>query len=77
MTTSVISMIEVVIAQAALDLLDEVGLDGPTMRKVAAALDVQAPALYWHVANKRELLDAMARNVFVAAIEGLEAPRRG
>ncbi|MFI6210637.1 TetR/AcrR family transcriptional regulator C-terminal domain-containing protein [Nocardia brasiliensis] len=66
-----------VIAQAALDLLDEVGLDGLTMRKVAAALDVQAPALYWHVANKRELLDAMARNVFVAAIEGVEAPRRG
>ncbi|WP_433575682.1 TetR/AcrR family transcriptional regulator C-terminal domain-containing protein [Nocardia brasiliensis] len=66
-----------VIAQAALDLLDEVGLDGLTVRKVAAALDVQAPALYWHVANKRELLDAMARNVFVAAIDGVEAPRRG
>ncbi|KIA60013.1 TetR/AcrR family transcriptional regulator C-terminal domain-containing protein [Nocardia vulneris] len=66
-----------VIAQAALDLLDEVGLDGLTMRKVAAALDVQAPALYWHVANKRELLDAMARNVFVAAVDGVEAPRRG
>ncbi|WP_338763667.1 TetR/AcrR family transcriptional regulator C-terminal domain-containing protein [Nocardia vulneris] len=65
-----------VIAQAALDLLDQVGLDGLTMRKVAAALDVQAPALYWHVANKRELLDAMARNVFVAAVDGVEAPRR-
>ncbi|KAA8884639.1 TetR family transcriptional regulator [Nocardia colli] len=66
-----------VIAQAALDLLDEVGLDGLTMRKVAAALDVQAPALYWHVKNKRELLDAMARTVFIAAIDGVEAPRRG
>ncbi|MEV6555045.1 TetR/AcrR family transcriptional regulator C-terminal domain-containing protein [Nocardia sp. NPDC051756] len=65
-----------VIAQAALDLLDEVGLDGLTMRKVAAALDVQAPALYWHVKNKRELLDAMARTVFIAAIDGVEAPRR-
>lgn len=66
-----------VIAQAALDLLDEVGLEGLTMRKVAAALDVQAPALYWHVKNKRELLDAMARTVFVAAVDGIEAPRRG
>ncbi len=66
-----------VIAQAALNLLDDVGLDGLTMRKVAAALDVQAPALYWHVKNKRELLDAMARTVFVAAVDGLEAPRRG
>ncbi|PXX54592.1 TetR family transcriptional regulator [Nocardia tenerifensis] len=65
-----------VIAQAALELLDDVGLDGLTMRKVAAALDVQAPALYWHVKNKRELLDAMARTVFVAAVEGVEAPRR-
>ncbi|GAA5082725.1 TetR/AcrR family transcriptional regulator C-terminal domain-containing protein [Nocardia iowensis] len=66
-----------VIAQAALELLDEVGLDGLTMRKVAAALDVQAPALYWHVKNKRELLDAMARTVFVGAVGDLEAPRQG
>ncbi|MFI6773041.1 TetR/AcrR family transcriptional regulator C-terminal domain-containing protein [Nocardia sp. NPDC050412] len=66
-----------VIAEAALDLLDEVGLDGLTMRKVAAALDVQAPALYWHVKNKRELLDAMARRVFVSAVDGIEAPRQG
>ncbi|WP_431954220.1 TetR/AcrR family transcriptional regulator C-terminal domain-containing protein [Nocardia lijiangensis] len=65
-----------VIAEAALGLLDEVGLDGLTMRKVAAALNVQAPALYWHVANKRELLDTMARAVFVSAVDGLEAPRR-
>ncbi|WP_069160125.1 TetR/AcrR family transcriptional regulator C-terminal domain-containing protein [Nocardia altamirensis] len=65
------------IAQAALDLLDDNGLDGLTMRKVASALDVQAPALYWHVKNKRELLDAMARTVFVAAVDGVEAPRHG
>ncbi|WP_280382829.1 TetR/AcrR family transcriptional regulator C-terminal domain-containing protein [Nocardia wallacei] len=65
------------IAEAALGLLDEVGLDGLTMRKVATALDVQAPALYWHVKNKRELLDAMARAVFVSAVTGVEAPRQG
>lgn len=66
-----------VIAAAALDLLDRTGLDGLTMRKVAAALDVQAPALYWHVKNKRELLDVMARAVFVEAVAGVEAPRQG
>ncbi|MFE3445110.1 TetR/AcrR family transcriptional regulator C-terminal domain-containing protein [Nocardia sp. NPDC059180] len=66
-----------VIAEAALGLLDEVGLDGLTMRKVAAALDVQAPALYWHVKNKRQLLDVMARAVFVSAASDLEAPRQG
>ncbi|WP_328410198.1 TetR/AcrR family transcriptional regulator C-terminal domain-containing protein [Nocardia sp. NBC_00403] len=65
------------IAEAALGLLDEVGLDGLTMRKVAAALNVQAPALYWHVKNKRELLDAMAQAVFVDAVTGVEAPRQG
>ncbi|WP_245677095.1 TetR/AcrR family transcriptional regulator C-terminal domain-containing protein [Nocardia acidivorans] len=64
------------IAVAALDLLDETGLDGLTMRKVAAALNVQAPALYWHVKNKRELLDAMAQHIFVTAVAGLEGPRR-
>ncbi|MEU8898883.1 TetR/AcrR family transcriptional regulator C-terminal domain-containing protein [Nocardia sp. NPDC048505] len=64
------------VAEAALGLLDEFGLDGLTMRKVAAALNVQAPALYWHVKNKRELLDVMARSVFVAAVSGVEAPRR-
>ncbi|MEV0292208.1 TetR/AcrR family transcriptional regulator C-terminal domain-containing protein [Nocardia sp. NPDC050710] len=66
-----------VIAEAALGLLDEVGLDGLTMRKVAAALDVQAPALYWHVKNKRDLLDVMAQSVFISAVDGIEAPRQG
>ncbi|MEU6563580.1 TetR/AcrR family transcriptional regulator C-terminal domain-containing protein [Nocardia nova] len=64
------------IGAAALELLDEGGLDGLTMRKVATALNVQAPALYWHVKNKRELLDVMARAVFVDAVSGVEAPRR-
>ncbi|MFI6831291.1 TetR/AcrR family transcriptional regulator C-terminal domain-containing protein [Kribbella sp. NPDC050241] len=65
------------IATAALGLLDDTGVDGLTMRKVAAELGVQAPALYWHVKNKQELLDAMARVLFVSAVDGIEAPRRG
>lgn len=44
----------------ALQLLDEVGLDGLTMRVLAKALDIQAPSLYWHLPNKRALIDAMA-----------------
>jgi len=48
------------IARAALALLDRTGLDGLTMRLVAAELGVRAPTLYWHVKNKQELLDAMA-----------------
>jgi TetR/AcrR family transcriptional regulator, tetracycline repressor protein len=46
--------------RAALDLLDEAGTDGLTVRALAARLGVQAPALYWHVASKQALLDEMA-----------------
>jgi len=50
--------------QAALDLLDEVGMDGLTVRALAARLGVQAPALYWHVRNKQALLDEMATRIW-------------
>jgi TetR/AcrR family tetracycline transcriptional repressor len=49
------------VVEAALDLLDEVGLDALSMRRLAARLDVQNPALYWHFQNKQELLDEMCR----------------
>src|ERR1700689_5087730 len=48
------------IVQEALDLLDEAGMDGLTVRALASRLGVQAPALYWHVASKQALLDEMA-----------------
>lgn len=48
------------VISTALRLLDDVGLDGLTLRRLAAELDVQAPALYWHFANKQELLDHVA-----------------
>lgn len=44
----------------ALELLNEVGLEGLTLRRIGKELDVQAPALYWHFKNKQDLLDAMA-----------------
>lgn len=48
------------VVEAAIELLDEVGLDGLTLRRLAQELGVQAPALYWHFKNKQELLDQMA-----------------
>ncbi|MDC0674444.1 TetR/AcrR family transcriptional regulator C-terminal domain-containing protein [Nannocystis radixulma] len=48
------------VVEAALRLLDEVGLDGLTMRRLAETLNVKAATLYWHVENKQELLEAMA-----------------
>ena len=44
----------------ALELLNEVGMDNLTTRKLAERLKVQQPALYWHFENKRALLDALA-----------------
>ncbi|MBB6253461.1 TetR/AcrR family transcriptional regulator C-terminal domain-containing protein [Nitrospirillum iridis] len=48
------------VVHAALDLLNEVGMDGLSTRLLAARLGVQSPTLYWHFRNKRALLDAMA-----------------
>jgi TetR/AcrR family tetracycline transcriptional repressor len=47
------------IVEAALTLLNEVGIDGLSTRLLAERLNVRQPALYWHFRNKRALLDAM------------------
>jgi TetR/AcrR family tetracycline transcriptional repressor len=47
------------IVDEALLLLDEVGMDKLSTRKLAERLGVQQPALYWHFRNKSELLDAI------------------
>ena len=52
------------IAAAGLRVLNEVGLNGLTLRLIAEELDVKAPALYWHLKNKQELLDEMATQMF-------------
>ncbi|KUN18487.1 TetR family transcriptional regulator [Streptomyces corchorusii] len=46
--------------RAALELLDEVGLNGLTLRRLGDRLGVQGPALYAHFRSKQELLDQMA-----------------
>ncbi|MEV0126437.1 TetR/AcrR family transcriptional regulator C-terminal domain-containing protein [Streptomyces sp. NPDC050703] len=48
------------VARTALDLLNETGLEGLTLRAIAKELDVKAPALYWHFKDKQALLDEMA-----------------
>src|SRR6202041_1982392 len=48
------------IVNAALLVLDEVGMDKLTTRTLAARLGVAQPALYWHFKNKDELLDALS-----------------
>jgi TetR/AcrR family tetracycline transcriptional repressor len=48
------------IVQHALALLNEVGLDALTTRRLADSLGVKSPALYWHFRDKAALLNAMA-----------------
>jgi TetR/AcrR family tetracycline transcriptional repressor len=51
------------IVEAALDVLDADGIEAVTLRAVASRLEVQAPALYWHVKNKQQLLDEMGTEI--------------
>ncbi|WP_421575616.1 TetR/AcrR family transcriptional regulator C-terminal domain-containing protein [Stenotrophomonas maltophilia] len=48
------------IVEAAFLILDEAGLEGITLRKVACSLGIRAPSLYWHFKSKQALIDAMA-----------------
>jgi TetR/AcrR family tetracycline transcriptional repressor len=50
---------EIVVTEA-LDLLDEVGLDALSTRRLAKRLGVEQPSLYWHFRKKEDLLGAMA-----------------
>ncbi|MFC9086092.1 TetR/AcrR family transcriptional regulator C-terminal domain-containing protein [Nocardiopsis dassonvillei] len=56
------------IIRAAVELLDEAGLDGLSTRRLADRLGVRSPTLYWHVRNKDELLDLVAEAVCADAI---------
>lgn len=56
----------------AFSILNELGLEGLTLRRLAARLGVKAPAIYWHFKSKQDLLDKMATQVFTEAVK--EAP---
>ncbi|PWI17635.1 TetR family transcriptional regulator [Streptomyces sp. Act143] len=58
------------VAETALKLLNELGLDGLTLRAIANELDVKAPALYWHFKDKQALLDEMATEMYRRMIAG-------
>ncbi|MER7849418.1 TetR/AcrR family transcriptional regulator C-terminal domain-containing protein [Kitasatospora sp. NPDC096077] len=62
------------VVAAALDLLDEVGLDRLTTRALTERLGVAPGALYWHVRSKRELLGAMADAVVAPAFAAAPVP---
>jgi AcrR family transcriptional regulator len=58
------------VLDGAFELLNAEGLDGITMRKLGAVLNVHAGALYRHFPSKEALLDAMAEKL----LEGVTEP---
>ncbi|MGW7617919.1 TetR/AcrR family transcriptional regulator [Streptomyces antimycoticus] len=56
------------IVEAAVELLDEAGEGGLTFRALTERLATGPGAIYWHVANKSELLDAVTDAVVAAAL---------
>ena len=57
---------------AALELTNEEGLDGLSMRALAEKLEVKAASLYWHVRDRRELMELLAE----AILETVGRPRQ-
>ncbi|MGW1467183.1 TetR/AcrR family transcriptional regulator [Streptomyces sp. NPDC002308] len=59
------------VVDAAFTVLDRTGLDGLSMRRVAAELGVSVSALYVHVSSKDDLLELMYTRLF----DGFVIPR--
>jgi len=66
------------IVRTAVEMIDEFGLDGLTLRALAGRLGISAPTLYWHVRDKRHLLDLVAEQVIADMLPARRhAPRPG
>jgi TetR/AcrR family tetracycline transcriptional repressor len=61
------------LVEAALRLINEEGLDGLSMRALADRLEVKAASLYWHVRDRRELLELLAESF----LDGVARPSQG
>lgn len=55
------------VVAAAATILDNYGIADLSMRRLARELNVSPGALYWHFANKQQLLGAVADRVLTAA----------
>jgi TetR/AcrR family transcriptional regulator, tetracycline repressor protein len=60
------------VLDGAMALLEAEGLEGLTMRRLAASLHVQPGALYWHFTDKKALLDAMADRMLAGVDDGVD-----
>jgi TetR/AcrR family tetracycline transcriptional repressor len=65
------------VVEAALGLLAEGGLDAVSFRRIAKVLGVSGPTLYWHVENKRQLMDLMAEELLRRSGRAYAGPEPG
>ena len=65
----------IMVAQAGLKLLNEVGLEQLTLRRLGTELKVQAATIYWHFKSKEELIDEMATIVLAEGAPNLVPAR--
>jgi AcrR family transcriptional regulator len=62
------------VVASALELLDAEGLQGFSMRKLAARLDVDPMTIYWHIKGRERILDAVAAAVLADVRVGGQGP---
>jgi len=65
------------IVRAGLELLEEGGLDALSLRRVAQALGMHAPGLYWYIEDKQELIDLLAKAILDEALADERGPAGG
>jgi TetR/AcrR family tetracycline transcriptional repressor len=65
------------VVDAALGLLAEGGLEAVSFRRIAKVLGVSGPTLYWHVENKRQLMDLMAEELLRRRGRPYDGPEPG
>lgn len=61
------------LVSTAFELLDQEGIDALSMRRLAARLGVQAPAIYWHIKDKAQLQGLMVERIYAAAYREVAA----
>jgi len=59
------------IVDAAIAVLNDVGLEQVSLRKVAERLGVKAPSLYWYVEDKAALHALMSETVFRSCLDAM------
>jgi AcrR family transcriptional regulator len=68
------------VLRAAVNLADQGGIDSVTMRRLADGLGAEAMSLYYHVANKEDVLDGIADAVareINQAVDQVDVPSGG